>query len=64
MPPGNSQAKVDAFAEEVLLKVTLNGAQPLVDPLTLNPAVGGVTMVTVCVAVEVPQALVAVSTTL
>ena len=61
-PPGNVHSKFVAFELEVLLNNTVKGAQPLVG-LAVNPATGGVTTVTVCVLVAVPQALVAVNTT-
>ena len=61
-PPGNDQLKLVALAEDAFINVTLRGPQPLVG-VAENPAVGGVRMVMVWVNVFVPQALVAVSTT-
>ena len=62
VPPGNDHAYVVAFAEEVLVNCTVNGPQPLVG-VAVKFAVGGVTMVTDCEAVIVPQGLVTVSVT-
>ena len=61
-PPGNCQLKLRAFAEDVLVYWANKGPQPLL-LLTLKLAVGGVTIVTVWVAVTGPQAPVAVKVT-
>lgn len=62
VPPGNNHAKVVALGDERLLYCTVRDVQPVVG-VALKAAVGGVMMVTVWVAVEVPQAFVAVNTT-
>ena len=54
--------KVWAFPEEVLVNCTVRGPQPLV-LAAVKLAVGEVVMITVWVAVLVPQLLVAVKVT-
>ena len=62
MPPANCQLKLMALAEEVLVNCTGSGPQPVVLE-AVNPALGGVAMVTVRVVVLEPQVLVAVKVT-
>ena len=62
VPPSNVQAKSVASALDWLVNVTTRGAQPS-SVLAENAACGGSRIVTVCVVVLLPQALVAVSVT-
>lgn len=61
-PPGNDQLTLVVLADDWLTNCTTSGLHPMV-LVAVKPAVGGNTMVTDWVAVEVPQALVEVSTT-
>jgi hypothetical protein len=54
--------KLVALGLEVLVNVTVSGAQPELAE-AMNPAVGAVVTVTVCVLVVVPQAFEAESVT-
>ena len=62
LPPGKFQSQLVVLAEAVLANFTSSGPQPVVG-VAVKLAVGWVTMVTVWVAVAVPQELVAVSVT-
>ena len=62
VPPGKLQAYPVVLADALLVNCTVVDTQPLVG-VPVKFAVGGVAMVTTWVAVLVPQALVAVSTT-
>ena len=62
VPPTKLQTYPVALAEEVLVNCATKGAQPLLLE-TVNVAVGACTICTLWVEVVVPQALVAVSTT-
>ena len=62
LPPGKVHAHEVVLLDDRLLNCTVSGAQPVV-LVAEKPADGGVTMVTVLVAVLVPQLLVDVKTT-
>ncbi len=62
VPPGNCQLKLALLGEEVLVNITVRGWQPVVGD-AVNPAVGGVEIVTVWMEVSAPQGPVAINTT-
>ena len=61
-PPGNDQFQEVVLEEAVLVNWTDSGAHPE-STFWVKDAIGGVKMVTTCVAVLLPQALVEVRTT-
>ena len=62
VPPGKSHDQLVTLSDEVLLYITVKGAQPLV-VVDVNPPTGSVTIVIVSVVVTEPHSFVAVNTT-